>query len=201
MSLDNTNNDFYNTFLDHIDGIPFKEILPPLLLKYLSKPHQKILEIGSGPGALALWLTNLGHELTCIEPAEKAAQKAIQRGLNVSITRIQDFQTDQQFDAILAISSLIHLPKSEIESQIKKIATLIHKDGIVVLSFIEGQGECYEDPTNKGKTRYFSKYSEKALNDMLSSYFHFLERHQIMSQKMGQFFLLFVLKPTKFEKY
>ena len=59
MNIDEMNNEFYNTYTDSFDKIPFDEILLPLALKYLPKEDCDILEIGSGAGALALWLTSL----------------------------------------------------------------------------------------------------------------------------------------------
>lgn len=188
--MDSVNREFYNTFYDHFDKIPFEEVLTKLFLKYITKPNQ-ILEIGSGTGALALWMTQLGHVVTCIEPAEKAAEIARKRGLKVEICNFQDFHSAQKFDSILAISSLIHIPRAEMESQIKKIAGLLN--GFVFLSFIEGEGEGYEDPTGVGKERFFAKFSEAELTKMLSTYFSIIETHRIESKRMHQTFLLFVM--------
>lgn len=76
MDLDYINQEFYNAYADCFDKIPFEEILTKLVLKYVTKSNCQILEIGSGAGALALWMTILGHNVTCIEPAEKPADIA-----------------------------------------------------------------------------------------------------------------------------
>lgn len=65
MNRDLINNEFYNAYADNFDKIPFDETLKPLVLKYLPEAGCDILEIGSGAGALALWLTTLGHQVTC----------------------------------------------------------------------------------------------------------------------------------------
>lgn len=194
MDLDSINKEFYNAYVDCFDRIPFEDILIKLILKYVSKPKSQILEIGSGAGALALWMTNLGHSVTCIEPAEKPAEIALKKGLRVSVTKFQDFHPDQKFDFIFAISSLIHIPRFEMPLQIKKISESIKKEGFAFISFIEGDGEGYEDPTGKGKIRYFSKFSKTELKKILSLYFSIIESHKIEVRKMNQSFLLFVLK-------
>jgi 2-polyprenyl-3-methyl-5-hydroxy-6-metoxy-1,4-benzoquinol methylase len=196
VNLDSINNEFYNEYADSFDKIPFEEKLTDLLLKYVSKPKSQVLEIGSGAGALAKWMTKLGHNLTCIEPAEKAAVIARKRGLKVFVKRFQDFYPDTKYDIILAISSLIHIQRSEIPSQLKKISESLQKNGVVFATFIEGEGEGYEDPTGKGKKRFFSKYSESELQELLSPYFSIIECEKIDVKKMNQSFFLMVLRSS-----
>lgn len=194
MSIDLTNNEFYNAYADSFDKIPFDGVLIPLILKHLPAFRCAILEIGSGAGALASWLSKLGHNVTCIEPAEKPAKKAIEKGLNVCLMRFQDFSVCQKFDSIIAISSLIHIPRSEMTLQVQKILRLIKPAGIAFVSFIEGDCEGYEDPTGKGKNRFFSKFTQDELNILLSPYFSIIEIHKIEVKKMNQSFFLMVLK-------
>jgi|GEM_PF-6063873 len=52
--IDKINSDFYNQSDTSFNAIPFDPILPQLLQKY--KIGHQLLEIGSGPGALAVWL-------------------------------------------------------------------------------------------------------------------------------------------------
>lgn len=188
LNLDKINSDFYNQSGHSFDAIPFEAILPKLLQKY--NIGHELLEIGSGPGALAVWLKGLGYQVTCLEPAEKLAEEAFKKGLEVYPLKIQDFETDLQFDCIIAISSLIHIPKVELPAQIEKIAKLLKAKGLFFVSFIEGEGEGLEDPTRTGKQRYFAKWSEPDLDRLLSPYFTLLENHKIYSKKMDRTFLL-----------
>lgn len=193
--LDNVNVEYYNhAFADYFDKVPFEDVLPNLFLSNVPKHPSEILEIGSGAGALALWMTEQGHNVTCVEPAEVPAEKARQSGLKVHQLRFQDYQTDQKFDSVVAISSLIHIPLSEMSEQIKRIADFLNPDGMAMFSFIEGQGEGFEDPTEKGRQRFFSKFSEHELNDLLQPYFSLIEMKRIKVEVMKQFFLLLVLK-------
>ena len=126
-------------------------------------------------------MTQLGHNVTCLEPAEKPAEKARSKGLNVSMTRFQDYAAGQKFDGIVAISSLIHIPRSAIPLQIQKLSQLLKREGLAIVSFIEGDGEGYEDPTGKGKKRFFSKFTQDELIALLSSHFSVIEIHQYRS--------------------
>lgn len=193
-AVDLTNDEFYNAHAEKFDTIPFKDILPNLILEQIPAKNCSILEIGSGPGALALWLSRLGHVVICLEPAEKPAKKAIEKGLNVHITRLQDFHTEQKFDLILAISSLIHIPKLELPHEIKKISKFLKSDGLFFVSFLEGVNEGLEDPTKTGQNRYFSKFTLHELNLLLGPYFSIVGMHKIESKKMGHSFFLMTLK-------
>ncbi|MBS0615817.1 MAG: class I SAM-dependent methyltransferase [Verrucomicrobia bacterium] len=188
--IDRLNSEFYNAAGSSFDKIPFEDILPGLIKKY-GKGHE-VLEIGSATGALAAWLEELGYSVTCLEPALKPAALAKAKGLRVQTLRIQDFETADTFDMVLAISSLIHVPKKELPAQIKKIARFLRPKGIFIASFIEGSDESLEDPTHKGKMRFFSKCSEPELDQLLSPYFDVMESHKIYSKKMDRAFLLHV---------
>lgn len=153
--MDSINKEFYNAFGNEFDKIPFGHILPQLIIKYLPSSKCKILEIGSGAGALAQWLSSLGCDVTCLEPAEKPAQSAREKGLNVHSVTLQDYQINQTFDLVIAISSLIHIPKQELPVQISRIASCLKPEGLFLASFLMGAGEGLEDPTGKGKTALF----------------------------------------------
>lgn len=186
--ITSVNNKFYNETDEFVDKIPFESILPDLLIRY--GVGKEILDIGSGAGALACWLLELGYQVSCIEPAEELVKQAQKKGLKVYPTTIQDFKIDQQYDNIVAISSLIHLQKSDLPAQIKKISLLMKPSGVFFVSFIEGEGEGFEDPTITGKLRYFSKWNTKELDDLFSPYFTLLEDHKVSSKRISFTFLL-----------
>jgi 2-polyprenyl-3-methyl-5-hydroxy-6-metoxy-1,4-benzoquinol methylase len=195
MNPDSVNNEFYNSHAAAFDKIPFGDVLTTLISKYVTKPRSQILEIGSGPGALALWMTQQGHAVTCIEPAEKPAKLARKKGLTVYTVKFQDYRTDQQFDYIFAISSLIHISRLEMPAQIKKISELLEENGHAIVSFMEGATDSFEDPTHTGNMRFFSKFSEVELKELLSPYFSIVEFRKIEGKRIHQSFFLLVLKP------
>ena len=188
VMIERVNNEFYNGSGGFFDKIPFDPILPPILLKY--GVGKDVLEIGSGGGALASWLVNQGYNVICIEPAENLAKQAMKKGLKVYTTTIQDFETDHQYDNIVAISSLIHVPKADLPLQIKKICRLLKPQGLLFVSFIEGNDEGLEDPTKVGRLRYFAKWNERELDSLFSRDFILLESQKIYNEKMDRTFLL-----------
>jgi len=195
--IDATNNEFYNSFAENFDKIPFKDVLPGLFLQYVDKSHHHtVFEIGAGAGAFALWMVENGFDVTCLEPAKIPAEKARKKGLQVECKTIQEYKIAKKFDVIVAISSLIHLPKAQIKEELSKIASLLSPKGIFFVSFIEGKSESFEDPTKMGKMRYFAKYTESELKELLEPYFSFLEKRKIEVKSMHESFFLFVLQLT-----
>jgi len=73
------NGDFYDNFGNYFNMVAFWPLLPNLLQKYVTE--SQIFEIGSGPGALPAWLSSQGYEVTCVEPAQKLAKRAMEIGL------------------------------------------------------------------------------------------------------------------------
>lgn len=195
QNIDEINRNFYDSFGDAFDTIPFAPILPELLLKY--GRGGKVLEIGSGPGPLGVWLKNRSYEVSCIEPSKKLAEMTAEKGLDVCPLTIQEFNTDLQYDCIVAISSLIHVSKKELPAQLKKIAGFLKSQGLFFVSFIEGDNEGFEDPTNKGKLRYFAKWSKSDLDQLFLPYFYLLETHNILNEKMNRMFFLSVYASNK----
>ncbi len=179
------------------DVIPFKDILIALFNQY--GKGTEILEVGSGPGAFAAWLAEKGHNVTCLEPARELAKLAAAKGLKVHEVTIQAFNTDAKYDSVVAISSLIHVPKQDLAAQIEKIARLLKPQGMFFVSFIEGNSEGLEDPTSKGKDRFFSRWSEAELNSILSPYFKMHAHLEIPNPKMNCMFFLRVYSLKKEE--
>ncbi len=192
QDINELNAAFYNESGASFHAIPFKDLLPDLIEKYAV--GHSILEIGSGPGDLAIWLKDQGYDVTCVEPAEKFAKLASEKNLKVHPLTIQEFETDLKFDSILAISSLIHVPRKDLPSQIQKIGLMLRQGGTFFVSFIEGNGEGLEDPTSAGRMRYFAKWKESDLDEILSPYFDLLQDHRVYNSKMDRTFILRVYR-------
>ena len=188
--IDAINAEFYHHSGDKFERFPhpFEDLLPILFEKYL-KGHT-ILDIGSGPGALAVWLRDKGYEVICVEPSKKLAEEASKKGFKVYPLTLQKFETKEKFDSVVAISSLIHIPKKELPIQVGKIAKLLNPQGLFFVSFLEGEDEEFLDPSTEGRIRFFAKCTETFLNSMTKSAFLLLESHKIALPKLDLTFLL-----------
>jgi len=83
-----------------------------LLLRFLPPPPARVLDVGGGPGAYAVWLAERGHDVELVDPVELHLSQA--RAAGVAHVRLGDARElpfgDASADAVLALGPLYHLP-------------------------------------------------------------------------------------------
>ncbi len=102
------------------------------------KTGQRVLDVGTGTGALALLLAELGHDASGIDLSEqmlqKARNKAKEKGLN-AVFRTGDAESPpfdpESFDAIVSRHLLWTLPNPE--TAVKAWAGLLKPGGAIVI--------------------------------------------------------------------
>ncbi len=187
--------EFYRQFAHEFEAIPFEESLLPLLKKHLPNMKGKhVLDVGAGTGALALWLQQQGCEVLCLDPSEEMISRCLHKGLCSQLIGLEEFSAEEQFDAILAISSLIHIPRERWKKELSHLSSLLKPDGVLFLSAILGDFEGFLDPTEKGVERFFSFIPENTVKNLLEGEFQVLESQKIRSEKMNVEFLLLVAR-------
>lgn len=189
------NKAYYNARVAHYERMPFAEILPPLIEKYKPQmPGFHALDIGSGPGALAQWLSQKGFSVLCLDPSEEMIKRCQEKGLRTFLGTIQEFTTNEKFDCICAISSLIHIKKDEIKEQLRKIAFLLNPQGLVFLSVLKGEGDSWADPEQVGIERFFSIFSPEEIAALFEPEFEIVEVHERETRSTTMVFLIYVLR-------
>jgi cyclopropane-fatty-acyl-phospholipid synthase len=111
--------------------------------KLLVEPGQRVLDIGSGWGGLAIYLAGqCGADVTGItlseEQLEVARQRAEARGPTAGVHfRLQDYRAiSEQFDRIVSVGMFEHVGLGYYGSFCKKAADLLTDDGIMLLHSI-----------------------------------------------------------------
>jgi SAM-dependent methyltransferase len=108
---------------------------------------RSVIEFGCNSGENALVLAASGANLTLVEPNDQVLPRLqelfSQFGLSHQIARltnetIESFQTDQQFDLVIAEGFLYTLPNRE--ALLTKMATLVRPGGLLVVSFNDRYG-------------------------------------------------------------
>ncbi len=131
----------------------------------------RILNIGSGPGRDGLILKNAGLDVVCLDASEEMVKMS--RVLNLESV-VGDFNNlpfeDGSFDGVWAYTSLLHVPKSEIEKSILEIKRVLKADGIFDLGLIEGDGELYRKSSGVEQLRWFSFFKKDEIEDLLQKY-------------------------------
>ena len=90
-----------------------------IICRYLPPPPARVLDVGGGPGAYALWLAGRGYEVDLVDPIAlhitqaREASDALRTG-RLSSAELGDARSlaaaDQSVDAVLMLGPLYHLP-------------------------------------------------------------------------------------------
>jgi ubiquinone/menaquinone biosynthesis C-methylase UbiE len=100
-------------------------------------PHSTILDIGCGSGLVAKFLMDRGLRVTGIDISKNMLKLARQcapeaKFYKMDMTRMRF--VDNSFDGVVALYSIIHLPRIFHERIFKKISRITRTNGIVLLS-------------------------------------------------------------------
>ena len=123
---------FYQQENKHWWFIGRRKLIHKLIKLYL--PHSKpltVLDIGCGAGKLTEELAKYGKVIG-IDNAKEAINFCKQKGLrNITESSIEDYQTNEQFDCVIALDVLEHC-KNDIEI-IKKMRDILKTAGIAII--------------------------------------------------------------------
>lgn len=184
--IDELNCRCYNVKADYWDRFPFPEHLPKLLWQhYKAELGNKVLDVGAGTGQVAGYLKESGFDVTCLDPSPEMVRRCREKGLKTFQTTLQAFETDEKFGMVIAILSLIHIPKHEFGRQIDKIFRCLEPEGLFILSLLKGNSEKVEEH-GSDYPRFFARYSPEEVRSQLEGPFK-----EIAYQSQGDYMLFF----------
>jgi len=139
--------------------------------KFIDLTKGKILDVGSGPGRDGLVLQKAGFEVICLDASEAMIKISKERGLSSVLGDFNNLPfADKSFDGVWAYTSLLHVPKAQIEKPLSEIFRVLKSDGIFGLGLIEGDTELYRESSGVGKPRWFSFYKKEEVENLLTKY-------------------------------
>lgn len=152
----------------------FWQRLPRTFLdKFIELARRDVLDVGSGPGRDGIIIQASGLTVTCLDASEAMVRLSSERGLK---SVLGDFDhlpfADEEFDAVWAYTSLLHVPKSQVSQALREIWRVIKPDGILGLGMIEGTIEEYRETEKVPLTRWFSFYTTQEIEELLRQH-HF----------------------------
>jgi len=113
-------------------------------------PGSRVLDVGAAENTLALSLAGLGFKMVALDPR---GYPLAHQNLRVETTSLENWETDERFDAVLCISTIEHLgageygesrqPSGADERALAKMLELLEPGGLLVLTAPLG-GEGYE---------------------------------------------------------
>ncbi len=171
--MDKKTIDAYNELAKEYDEetIDFWERFPRTFLdKFIAsiKKGGRVLDVGSGPGRDGLLLEEAGLDVVCLDASKTMIKLSKERGLKSVVGDFNELPfEDGTFDGIWAYTSLLHVPKLEVEKPFREIRRVLKPSGIFGLGLIEGNTELYRKSSGVKKPRWFSFYTREEVKKLL----------------------------------
>jgi 2-polyprenyl-3-methyl-5-hydroxy-6-metoxy-1,4-benzoquinol methylase len=157
--------DYYEAHADEYCRSTIGLDMSSVYKRFLSElaPGSHILDAGCGSGRDSKVFLESGHTVTAFDASPEMARFASAYiGQKCIVLRFQEVRFQQEFDAIWACASLLHVPKCEMESVLRRLVTALRKEGIMYASFIEGEGERVSEDG-----RLYNSYNAESLRELL----------------------------------
>lgn len=157
--------DYYNNnaidFINSTKDVDFKQVQDKFLA-YL-KPNSYILDFGCGSGRDTKYFLNHNYRVDAIDGSSELCKYASNyTGIKVKQMLFNDLSAIDQYDAIWACSSILHLPYKELIDVLNKMVQAIKDDGIIYTSFKYGNFE------GERNGRYFIFFTIESFNELLA---------------------------------
>lgn len=130
-------------------------------LKYLNK-EAHILDAGCGSGRDTKYFLDMGFNVTAIDASREMVKLSSNfTGKKTLKMSFEEMDFKNEFDAIWACASLLHVPKTHINEVLKRFYDALKDNGIVFASFKYGEGQ----EVRGG--RLFNNYNENTLKELI----------------------------------
>ena len=164
----------------------------------LLKKGDTVLDVGCGAGVPnAKYLSEKGVAITGIDISEKLleeAQKNVPEGRFIK-TDVNEFQTDEKFNGIIAWDSLFHLQPDQHEAVLTKLHDLLDEDGYLL--FTHGAPEGQITSEMYGQTFTYSSPGAEKLKEILANLgFNILKWNIDKSEGEDKGYLTILVKKT-----
>lgn len=135
-----------------------------MMLKYL-KPGAHILDLGCGSGRDSKAFIQKGYKVTAMDGSSELCKIASNYiGQKVICQEFKDLHESNEFDAVWACASILHIPSVDLLNIIGKIANALKIGGYFYASFKYGDFE------GERNGRYFTDLTEKRLRKLIEPF-------------------------------
>lgn len=135
------------------------------------EPHSRIIELGAGTGQAARHLQDKGFTILAIDLSAGNVAKCLARGVSAvvadmeKLTDLDDPAFAPPYDAAFAINSLIHFPKSSLDTALTSIRAVLQPGAPLLFTLWGGEsseGQWEDDWCDP--PRFFSFYNEDEID-------------------------------------
>ena len=126
-------------------------------------PGGKLLDLGCGSGRDSAYFASLGFAVTAVDGSEALCKRVkAHYGIDAQCIRFEALDFAEEFDAIWACASLLHVEKAQMPAILRKVSRALKPGGVLYASFKYGQAERVQGG------RFFSDYTEADLPTLLT---------------------------------
>lgn len=132
-------------------------------LSFLS-PGARILDLGCGTGRDSLYFSKKGFSVLPVDGSKEMCRLATEiSGIMAEQICFEDLEFDQEFDAVWACASLLHVDRDELPVILQKINRALKPSGLFYMSFKYGNTQ------RESNGRYFTDMTEKDISYLCNS--------------------------------
>lgn len=159
---------------------------------YLEKYQKKtVLDVGCGVGKEAAYLKENGFNVIGIDIAEENIKICKKKKIQAYVMDFYKLNfSDESFDAVLALSSLLHAPKKHFPLIIQEIERVLKPQGIFYIGMFTG---FYDGVLPSYGDRYVALYQKDELLSMFEENFSVLNITRFRPDKTRRY-ISFILK-------
>lgn len=156
--------EYYNenakNFIDSTIAVDFEETQRKFTSKL--KAGDYILDFGCGSGRDTKYFLGKGFKVDATDGSEALCKKASEcTGIEVRQMLFQELDEVAKYDGIWACSSILHLPKPELEAVLRKMLIALKDNGVIYTSFK------YNDFEGMRNGRYFTDFTLEAFQKFI----------------------------------
>lgn len=131
--------------------------------KYL-KPGCKILDLGCGSGRDSKYFYDKGYQVVAVDPSIEMCKKTRELvPIDVLEMRAEDLKFENEFDAVWACASLLHINRKYMLLTLDKILKSLKSKGVLYASWKTGNDELTQSD------RMFTNYSKEEVIDLFEA--------------------------------
>ena len=129
----------------------------------------RVLDLGCGPGKCSEVIKKEGYVVTSFDLSKQMLKLCERRNSRRVLGDLESMPfLDRKFDGILASTSLIHMPKSNLPNVLRDIKRCLRKNGVFYPIVKEGEGEGWEESDKyPGMERYIAYYKKEEFREYL----------------------------------
>ena len=150
MDDKNTNRtiEYYNTHADRYSEVTRNADMSDIYKRFEEhlKPGSRILDLGCGSGRDSKYFLDKGYKVVSLDASEAMCRKTQELTGKAAVhMRIEDMNYENEFDAVWACASLLHVAKSDMHKILEKAMKALRVGGVLYASWKYGKSERTRD--------------------------------------------------------